>query len=86
MNAWLGSPDLKRDVFGDLVKVGVRGPNSQFVTDAKVGQQGVDCPGLDTMLAAQIAKLSGGNMIVPVGIEERKRHEARDDLLPGFGS
>jgi len=52
---------------------------------AKVGQQGVDCPGLDTMLAAQIAKLSGGNMIVPVGIEERKRHEARDDLLPGFG-
>jgi hypothetical protein len=79
-------PYLKRCVSGDVFEVDVGGQNGQLVTDAQLSQQHVDCPRLNSMPAAQIAQLCGGDVILPVGVEERERRKALDDLPPGFGS
>ena len=80
------SPYVKRCVFGDVFEVDVGGQNSQLVTDAQLSQQRVDCSRLNTTPAAQIAQFCGGDVIFPVGVEERERRKALDDLPSGLGS
>lgn len=61
-------------------KVGVSRKQPEIVPNAELRNQGVDRTDLNTALAAAIADLRGGNVILPVRYEKREGAEALDDL------
>lgn len=79
-------PKRQRFVPGDVREVRIRGQQQEIVSNAKLRDQCIDGPDLNTALSASIAKFCSGDVILPVGIEQWKGCEALNDLLPRLGA
>jgi hypothetical protein len=64
----------------------VRTQQREVVPYAQLRKQGIDCADLNSGSAAGVAKFSGGDMILPLWLKQRKRSKAFDDLSAGLGS
>lgn len=65
---------------GNEIEVVVDAQQCQIVPDAELGEQGVDRADLNSGSAASISEFGRRNVILTVGLEQRKRCEALDYL------
>ena len=71
---------------GNVRKVVVRRQKHQLMPDAQLSKERIDRSDLHSPLAALVAKRSGGDVILSVGYDQRKRRETVDNLLLSFGT
>jgi hypothetical protein len=81
----LRPPKPQAAIPGHIEKVSVGCQHRQIVTDAKLRQQGIDRPDLYAASAAFITQLRGGNMVAPLGNQERQLSKSLYDsfYIPG---
>jgi hypothetical protein len=76
-------PKRQGGMSGHALEVAVGAEQLQFPVNAKLGQQGIDGPHLQSQAPALIAKLCRTNVVVSVRNDVGKRAESLDDLLAG---
>ena len=64
----------------------VRGEQRQLVADTDLGDQGVDRSDLHAAAAAGCAECSGVDMVLSIGLYQRQRGKAIDDLWARLGA
>jgi len=69
-----------------VLKIPVGREQYELVPDTQLSEQSVDRAGLNTTLAASIAKLGSGDVIFTIWSQERKGGEVLDDLQSGLRS
>ena len=65
---------------GDAAKVVVRRQHRKIPTEAKLGEESIDCADLNTATAAGVSQLRGFDVIPPLGSEQRQGGKPVDDL------
>lgn len=78
-------PDLQPAMPGGVGEVLIGGQERQVVADAELGDQGIDGSDLHTGAAACRAERRGVDMVLSIGLHQRQRGEAVDDLCPRLG-
>lgn len=71
---------------GGVGEVLVGGQECQFVADAELGEQGIDCSDLHASAAARRAECGRVDMILSIGLHQRQRGKAVDDLFSRLGA
>lgn len=63
----------------------VRAQEREIVPNAQLGEQRIDRTDLDTCSATLVSELRRRDMGLAIGLQQRKRREALDDLLARLG-
>ena len=78
--------DPQRGMTRSVQEVAIGGEQLQVVMEAESREQGIDGSELDPMTPADIADISGRNMIIAIRHDHRQRREAFHYRIAGGGS
>lgn len=77
-------PDRHRNDRGNAEKIVIGCQHQQFMTNAQLRQQSIDCSNLNTLATAGIPQFGGMNMVVPVWNQQWQCCKVLDDLFVCF--